>query len=260
MGIVSTFANLIKKQDYSMKNIFLIFILGTISFVEIPAQDVRKMDYQLDVGTILTIPYRKTIEILPEFEGHPKTAYTSDFGYLFEFLVSYSANGKYSILTGLNYNYFSLKINDKIGLIENKGNLTSSYFTLPILIKYRLSDKIPFTLSAGPYIGYLVNANEKGTSYIDTAGLVFAEPDPLIQSIEPVRKYNTNIKKDFTSIDYGLSLQLEFEIKLNKLLDVVILTRFNCGLKDIVTNDLVNNSLAGDWKNYNLTIGLGLKL
>lgn len=153
----------------------------------------------------------------------------------------------------------SLKINDKIGLIENKGNLTNSYLTFPVLIKHRLSDKIPITISAGPYLGVLISANEKGTSYLDTAGLVFAEPEAVIQ-IEPTQKYDTDIKKDYTSIDYGLSIQLDYEISLSRGLKGVILSRFNYGLKDILSNDLVNNSSANDWKNYNLMIGFGLKL
>lgn len=238
----------------------MIIVLGLISIGEILSQDLKKVNYQLDLGTTLTIPYKRTIEIWPEFDGHPQTEYSSNFGYFFEFLISYNLNSKYSILTGLNYNYSSLKINDKIGLTENKGNLTSSYFTLPILIKYRLSDKIPSTISAGPYIGYLVNTNEKGTSYINTTGFVFANPDPVIESIQPIQKYKTDLKKDYTSIDYGLSVQLDYEIKLAHGLNGVILTRFNYGLKDLLTNDLVNNSSASDWKNYNIMIGFGLKL
>jgi hypothetical protein len=242
-----------------MKQILMILILGLISLGEIYSQDFKKINYQLDFGTTLTIPYKNKIEIWPEFEGHSQTDYSTNFGYFLEALISYNLNSKYSISTGLNYNLTSLKINDKIGLIENKGNLTNSFLTLPVLIKYRLSDKIPITISAGPYLGLLISANEKGTSYFDTAGLVFAEPDPMIE-IEPTRKYDTDIKKDYTSIDYGFSIQLDYEINLNREFKGVILTRFNYGLKNVLTNDLINNSSAKEWKNYNLMIGFGLKL
>ncbi|MGD9994277.1 MAG: porin family protein [Salinivirgaceae bacterium] len=242
-----------------MKQILMILILGQISLGEINAQDLKKINYQFDFGTTLTIPYKSTIEIWPEIDNHPQTDYSSNFGYFLEVLISYNLNSKYSISTGLNYNLTSLKINDKIGLIENIGNLTNSYLTFPVLIKCRLSDKIPITISAGPYLGLLISANEKGTSYIDTAGLVFAEPDPVIL-IEPTQKYDTNIKKDYTSIDYGLSIQLDYEISLSSGLKGVILSRFNYGLKYVLTNDLVNNSSAKDWKNYHLMIGIGLKL
>ena len=38
------------------------------------------------------------------------------------------------------------------------------------------------------------------------------------------------------------------------------MSRFNYGFKDVITNDLVNNNTANDWRNYNLMIGLGIKL
>jgi hypothetical protein len=258
--LTATVANHIKnEQTVNMKQILMLLILGLISLGEIYAQDFKKINYQFDFGTTLTIPYKRTIEIWPEIDNHPQTYYSSNFGYFLEVLISYNLNSKYSMTTGLNYNLTSLKINDKIGLFENKGNLTNSYLTFPVMIKCHLSEKIPITISAGPYLGLLISANEKGTSYIDTAGLVFAEPDPVIQ-IEPKQNYDTDIKKDYTSIDYGLSVQIDYEINLSCGLKGVILTRFNYGLKDVLTNDLVNNSSANDWKNYNLMVGFGLKL
>lgn len=247
-----------------MKQISLIIIIGIISLGDIYAQGIKQISYQLDFGPTVTIPYKKTVEIMPEFDGHPTTNYTSDFGYFVEFLVSYNLTRKYSIQTGLNYNYTSLKISDNAGLIENKGNLTNSYFSLPILFKYRLSEKIPFSISTGPYIAYLVKANEKGTTYTDTTGFISADHDqvidPTIQQIDPVSKYYTDIKKDYTAVDYGLSLQLDYEINRNKLLNGVIITRFNYGLKNVLTNNLQNNSSANDWKNYHIMFGFGFKL
>jgi hypothetical protein len=254
-----TFANHINQQTDNMNQILMILILGLISLGEILAQDLKKNNYQFDLGTTLTIPYKNKVEIWPEIDGHPQTDYNSNFGYFFEVLISQNLNRKYVISTGLNYNYSTFKINDKIGLIENVGNLTNSYLTLPIWIKYRLSDKIPITISAGAYLSFLINANEKGTSYTDTAGFVLVEPDLLFQ-IEPTQKYDTDIKKDYTSIDYGLSIQLDYEIKLSHELNGVILTRFNYGLKNVLTNDLVNNSSASDWKNFNIMLGFGLKI
>ena len=243
-----------------MKPILMILLLGLISLVEIYAQDFKKISYQLDFGTTLTIPYKKTIEVMPEFAGHPQTDYCSDFGYFLELFISYKLNSKYSISTGLNYNYTVLDINDKIGLIENKGNLTNSYLTLPFMIKYRLYEKIPITISAGPYLSMLISANEKGTSYTDTSRFVIYAPDPVTESIEPIQKYDTDIKKDYTSIDYGASLQLAYEVKISQAIHGVILTRFNYGLKNVLTNNLMNNSSAKEWKNYNVMLGFGLKL
>ncbi|TCO09636.1 outer membrane protein with beta-barrel domain [Natronoflexus pectinivorans] len=238
----------------------MILILGLFTIGEISAQDFKRINYQLDFGTTLTIPYKSTIEIWPEIDKHPHTDYSPNFGYFLEVMISYNLNRKYSINTGLNYNYTALGISDKIGLFENKGNLTNSYLTFPVLIKCRLSNKLPISISTGPYLSLLISANEKGTTYIDTAGFIFDDPDPLLESIEPIQKYNTDVKKNYSAIDYGISLQLDYDIKLSQRLNGVVLTRFNYGLKNVLTNDLVNNSSANDWKNYNFMIGFGVKL
>jgi hypothetical protein len=240
-----------------MKHIFT--VLGILIATTIFGQDFKKFDYQFDIGTTLTIPYKKTIEIWPEADRHPETNYSSDFGYFLECMISYNFNKKVAITSGLNFNYSSLEINDKLGFYESKGNLTSSYLHLPILVKYRLHDKI--SISAGPYLGLLLSANEKGTAYIDTTGFAPWTPDPAIETIELTQKYDNDIKKNYSSIDYGLSIQFDYEIKLSKGLNGIILTRFNYGLKDVITKYLVNvHSSASDWKNYNLIIGFGLKL
>ncbi|MFA6402495.1 MAG: porin family protein [Salinivirgaceae bacterium] len=244
-----------------MKQIITIVILAFISLVNTIAQDFKRIDYLFDFGTTLSIPYKKTIEIWPDFDGHPQTDYSTNFGYFLEFMVSYNLNTNYAIGTGLNYNYGSLKVDNKITLFENKGNLTNSYLTLPLLIKYRLTDKIPISLSVGTYLSVLMGAHEKGTTYIDTAGIKFSDPnDPVLMEIEPEQKYNTDIKQDYSSMDYGLLIQLEYEFELKKGLKGIILSRFNYGLKNVITNDMLNYSIATEWKNYNMLIGFGVRL
>ena len=243
-----------------MKQILTILILGVIAIGNIYSQETKKLNYQFDLGTTLSVPYKKTIEIWPEIEGHPQTDYSSSFGYFCELLVSYNINQKFFIQTGLNYNSNRIDINDKIGLIENKGKVLISYLNLPLYFGLKPIDDLPMTVSVGPYIGFILTAKEKGTSYIDTAGFISMEPDPVLQSIEPKQDYDTDIKKDYTLIDFGLSLQLDYELKLTENLRGVILTRFNYGLTNVLTNDLINNNSASDWKNYSLLVGFGLKL
>ncbi len=230
-----------------------ITILGIFTLTSIFGQDLKKIDYQIDFGTTLTIPYKKTIEIWPEVVGHPITDYSSDFGYFFEFMISYNISKKLEINSGLLYNHYKFKINDKVALTESKGDLISSYLHLPILIKYKLSENVPISFSSGPYLGLLIKANEKGTSYIDTAGFIFTDPEPII--IEPIQKYDNDIKKNYKKFDFGLSIQLDYEIKINNKISGVIFSRFNYGLIDVLKN---NN--AYKWKNYDLIIGFGIKI
>lgn len=243
-----------------MKQILTILILGVIAKGNIYSQETKKYNYQFDLGTTLSVPYKKTIEIWPEIEGHPQTDYGSSYGYFCELLVSYNINQKFFVQTGLNYNSNRIDINDKIGLFENKGKISTSYINIPLYLGLRPIDNLPLSVSVGPYIGFILTAKEKGTSYIDTAGFVIMEPDPVLQSIEPKKDYDTDIKGDYASIDFGLSLQLYYELKLSENLRGVILTRFNYGLTNALTNDLINNNSVSDWKNYSLSVGFGLKL
>lgn len=225
----------------------------------IVGQEFKKIDYQFGFGTTVSIPYKKTVELWPEFEGHPKTDYNSSLGYFFELIISYKINAKFAINSGLNYNYGRLKINDKIGLTESKGNITNSYLNVPILIRFQLSDNIPISFSSGAYMGILIGAKEKGTSYIDTAGFVDSG-DPVLESIEPVQDYNNDIKGNYKKYDFGLSTQLDFEVKLNNKFSGIIFSRFNYGLTDVITNETYTNSSASEWKNMNLMFGIGLRL
>ncbi|MCK4663201.1 MAG: PorT family protein [Bacteroidales bacterium] len=240
---------------------YIILITGIIAVTNLFGQEFKKIDYQVDFGTTFSIPYKKTIEIWTNIEGHPKTDYSSGFGYFFEFMISYNINTNLAIISGLNYNLNKFEIYDKIGLTESKGDLTSSYLHLPILINYSVSDKLPISISAGTYLEFLINAREKGTSYIDTAGFVFGDvPDPVIVAIEPVQDYNNDIKKNYKDFDFGLSVQLDYKLTLSDRLLCVVFSRFNYGLLDVITNDIQVNSSASKWKNYNLLIGIGLKL
>jgi hypothetical protein len=239
-----------------MKYFFTIILLFTATYFF--GQDFKKINYQLSFGTTVTIPYKKSIEIWPEVDGHPRTEYGSNFGYFSEFLIFYNINKKISINSGLNYNYSRLKINDKIGFVESKGNITSSYIQIPVLISYHLSDKLPISISSGPYLGLLISAKEKGTSYIDNT--IIGSGDPAMYLLEPVYEYDNIIRKDYSSIDVGLSMQINYEIRIGENLTGVILTRFNYGLVDVMTNEIVNKNTASEWKNYNLMIGLGIRL
>jgi hypothetical protein len=239
-----------------MKHIFA--VLGILIVTNTFGQDFKKFDYQFDIGTTLTIPYRKTIEIWPEADRHPVTNYSSDFGYFLECMISYNFNRKVAINSGLNFNYSSLGINDKVGFYESKGNLTSSYLHLPILVKYHVYDKI--SISTGPYLGLLISAKEKGTKYIDTTGFAPWTPDPALETIELTQKYDNKIKNDYTTFDFGWSAQVDYEFGLGEKFVGVIFSRFNYGLMNVMTNDLENNNTATKWKNYNVMIGLGIKL
>lgn len=233
-------------------------ILALFIGVSLFSQDIKPLDYSIGFGTNISVPYKRTVETMTHFTDHPVTDYKTGLSYFFEVLTSYNLNNQFYLVSGLNYNKNKLRIIDRVGFSQSKGTITTSYLNLPILLSYRFSDTSPIFVKAGPYIGYLLTAKEKGTTTIDTTGLIyFGDKPPIID--DPVQDYNNDIKENYTGIDFGLSAQFEYNLKISTGLSALIFTKFNFGLIDVVTNDIITNSTARTWKNYNLMVGLGLK-
>ncbi len=239
-------------------------VLMILSQVGTFAQDSKKISFQFNLGTSLSIPDQSTANynVLIPVTGTFKTDYQSSFGYFSEVIVNYEFNEKVSVSTALNYTYSSLSIVDEEGRTRHEGNISNSYLNIPLMVGYQFLEKIPLTISGGAYLGVFLNARENGTQYLDTVGLIFNDPnDP---SIIPEQEYDYSISEDYLSTDFGVLLQLDYEKELNEKLILVFMTRFNYGLKNVLVDDYQNRetkySAATEWKNHNLLIGVGVKI
>ena len=108
-----------------MRRILIITIVFLLGSFRNYGQENKKISFQFNIGTSITIPYKSTVEFWPLFpiNGSYKTSYKTDFGYFAEILSEYNINEKISITSGLNYNHTYYKINDGEGVITSKGNL-----------------------------------------------------------------------------------------------------------------------------------------
>jgi hypothetical protein len=236
----------------------ILIILGLFILSHIKGQNSNKIEYQFNVGTTVSIPYTRTFETFSEIANNPTTKYDSDFGYFLEMMVSIPIVHKYSLNTGVNYNYNSLKTNFTGGPFEEDGTMSKAYLSLPVLLKYHLSSNFPLSISAGPIFGILMHAEEKGTQFIDLNQLTpspYESADPLIMAMEPIQKYKRDVTEYYATFDFGLGLQLDYDIKLSDKITAVIVSRFNYGLQNIVEE---KNS-EFEWRNYSFMFGLGLK-
>jgi hypothetical protein len=254
------FANILKQATMKL----IVTIIGLFAFTNLFSQNFKRIEYQIGFGPTLTIPYKRSVDTYPEaFESGPQTVYTPNFGYFFEYMMSYNISSRIAFYTGLNYNLNQYNKDDKFELIfmERKGTLTSSNFYIPAFIRCRLSENIPFLLSAGPYFNFLIHAREKGTLFIDSVQTIyFGGLYNLIKSMDPIQKYENNTTEEYRYFDYGLSSQLDYEFKLNKNIDAVIYSRFNYGIKRKTASNFFSQSISTNWRNYTLMIGFGLKL
>jgi hypothetical protein len=243
----------------SMKTNLTIF--GLLILVSISAQDIKRFDFQFDFGATISIPTTKSYETMVEFEGHPETQYKSGLGYFAEILLTYNFNNKLGLQSGVNYSQNNLRVTDNIGLIESIGDIKTNYINLPILIKYRLSNSSPFTVSGGVYLGVIINANQNGTTVIDTARLVVLPGDD-IPLVEPETNYSDNIKSNFKDFDFGLSFQIDYEFTFSDNYSGLVFSRFNFGILDVRSDEFYGGSRYSidKWRNMGLIIGLGIRI
>ena len=240
----------------------LVILLVFFIISSVNGQEDKKWNFQLNFGTTITIPYVKSEENNFVFNGQivntERINYSSGFGYFAEFITSYNFNSKLALMFGANYSNLSFNINSELELQTNKGTITTSNIHLPLLAKYKLIEKIPISISFGPYLRILTSANEKGTIYLDTTGMNIADPnDPLLR---PETDYTNDIKENYKKYDYGLSLQLDYEITISNKFKGVIITRFNYGLRNVIEHHSSNINIPNEWNNYNFDIGIGIKI
>jgi len=229
------------------------------------AQEEKRLSYQFDLGTSIALPYKQmiyTYKIHPMNISTPYTEYTTDYGYYVEGLIKYNLKNNFSITSGFNYKYISYKIKDVWGFNISEGNINNSTLSIPFLLNYKLSDKIPLSVSAGPYIEFIIKAQETGITHIDTSYITVIDPnDPMFKD----QDYNNDITKDYKMMSIGFSIQLEYELKFSEKISGILLSRFNYGLSNmLITDDAEKHkkakSSANIWKNYNILIGIGIKI
>ncbi|MCG8582658.1 MAG: PorT family protein [Bacteroidales bacterium] len=235
---------------------FIICFLLILS-ADISSQESSKLNYQLNAGTSISIPYKKSISTFTHIENHPRMNYSSAFGYFIEAMVSYDLNETFLVMTGINYNHNTLDFKEKAGAFEINSNISSSYIDIPIMFGLKLGD---MSLSAGPYLGFVISAKEKGTSFIDTTGLITMDPDDSsFDEIETTQHYDRDNKRHYKPIVWGLAAQIDYEFKLTYKLKGVLLTRLNYELTSVIKKDQSMN-LPDNWKDSSVMVGFGVKL
>ena len=147
--------------------------------------------------------------------------------YLVGINIEYKIKEKFSLKLELNYERKSQKADNIIEFSEtgdpNEQSLkyyfstkrNYDYLVLPILLKYKFTNKKNFCISGGPFIGYLLKS--KLTNNLNITGFNFDSID-----------FTASNKKT----DFGISLGLGKEIGLSKNKTVNFEIRENIGLSN----------------------------
>lgn len=124
------------------------------------------------------------------------------------------------------------------GLVEGETRYNLNYIDLPVKLVFNLSEN--FSLHAGPYVGYLVNANFK------------TEAEVLdLFDIDDADEIN---RKNFNEFDYGVVGGLEF-----KLIPLLIGVSYNLGLNPVAAEGNVSRDLVGDARNTVIQLYVGIQ-
>lgn len=231
----------------------IIASIGLFLFSSNFGQDSRKLNYQIDVGTNFTVPYKKVIATLPDwFPNNPVTKYSTQTAYFIDFIIIYKHNNRFLFNSGLNYYESKLSINRTMGIAEDKGYIAKSHIYLPISFQYKIFNNLPLYFGLGVYFGALVNAKEYGKSYLQLSKL---DSEGSLSLRDTTINYNINIKDSHKNFDFGILTQLDYNIPINENFSAIIFSKFNNGLITVF-----KNADTYTWKNYNLMFGFGIRL
>ena len=143
----------------------------------------------------------------------------------------------FAIQPELLYSRQGLKVEyDGIADGETKFNL--NYINLPIKLVFNLSEDFEFQF--GPYVGYLIDANLKSDA--EVLGLFDIDSEDDVD------------RKNFNSIDYGLTAGLGFDLD-----PLIIGVNYNLGLSQVAKDDEFSYNMLGDAKNRVIQVYVGLK-
>ncbi|MCG6186401.1 porin family protein [Maribellus maritimus] len=231
-----------------MKYLIILILMLPIT-INLHAQKFKKIEYGLYLGASFSVPYQKDIERTTDFGQNFIIKSNSKMGYFSELLFLYNFTSKTAICTGLNFTQYKLNSNFQSDGLERDGTVNESYLNIPFLIQYQLFEKIPISLSAGPYIGILINAKENGVTKSDIP--VYDKDGNLVDGNI---NYDFDVKEAFKSYDFGVSTKLGYEIKISSEVTCIFFCKFNYGLIDVRKDEII------EWKNYYLMTGIGIKI
>ncbi|WP_068475223.1 outer membrane beta-barrel protein [Saccharicrinis aurantiacus] len=155
----------------------LLLLICVLFCINAASQESKKLYYQLNIGTSLSIPSQSSVAASANSEGLG-SKYYSDFGYFINSVVSLRSGERSGFTSGLNLIMINTEIDEELGVVTFKGSRHVSYLQVPLLFDFYLSKRI--SLSAGVYGGVLLSVKEKGIFYFYKA---FYDKESLFAAI-----------------------------------------------------------------------------
>jgi len=203
--------------------------ISNISFIFIflfhfaNAQDnLNKIDFGIEAGP----------DAASQRGGFQNNNQQTLWGFSAGFTGQYNLTPKFSIRSGIGFEEkgysilqtFTTVINPQTGSLETDGTINGyspmDYLILPVFAKYRFGkSRIKFFAEGGPYLGYLINA-EQTISYKPSTGSAYIS--------------RSNETQHYNRFEGGAGLGMGADRQITNRLKILIELRYNLGLTDIV--------------------------
>lgn len=205
------------------QRVLLIFMIGFLT--KIYSQD-KKIEFQLSLGPTFSIP--KTSELTnTNVDGSPEIKSLINIGAYFLPSVNYLLNEKLSLDFGIGFYLDRFSIEDKIGIVTNKGNRSISQIQTPINFNFHFSQDNSYQLGIGGFASFLIAAKENGDTITDFSQTnTNISNDPIYNSNTTV-SYENDIDDNYNSVSIGAFIQLKKNISFSSDKKGFILLRIN---------------------------------
>ncbi len=220
----------------------------------------QKINFELSAGPTLSVP--KTSELSnSNVDGSPEIKSSINIGAFILPSLNYKLSEKSSLDFGIGFFLDRFSIEDKIGVVTNKGNRSISQIQTPINFNFHFSQDKSYQFGIGGFASFLLSAKEKGDTTVDLSQIdIFypSEPDVI-----PNMSFNNDLKDDYNSISFGAFIQLKKTISFSSNKQGFILLRINQYFNSIKNNDSDLNQffeLNNEKEPTTLNLGMGIIL
>ena len=219
-----------------MKHLFYILTILFLATKTLYAQ-TSKIDFGLQGSPSLISMHGN--EILSELNQ-------AGLGFSAGISAQFNVHKHWSVVTDINFerkgDHTDGVITDMLGEVIGtfRGQQQFDYLALPILVRYHFGEQIRFFVNAGPYVGYLLQQNNKISSDL-------------------VGPSSYSSKADFKSLDYGISAGFGMTAQINSKLSYTVELRNNLGLYNLSALPVIDNGKV-QTNALNLLVGLRYQL
>ncbi|MEQ6118000.1 outer membrane beta-barrel protein [Reichenbachiella sp. MALMAid0571] len=245
-----------------MRTIILLMLMVLISTVTFSQR--QKINFNLSIGPTISIPKTSKLIINSNVDGAPEIISSINVGGFILPNLQYNLGERTSFELGLGFYLDRSNIEDRIGVVTNKGKRIISQIQIPFNFNYHFGNDNSYSIGIGAFTSLIVSAKEKGETLSRFSTISINSPDDPIISNDLVAEYNIE-QKSYNSTNFGAFIQLRRNIAFTDSTNGFILLKINQYLNAIKGNDsevqIGNNLVYNDEKEPTmLNIGIGLIL